>query len=92
LNPFPDRGRDLKTWLTEETGPTGKIEDAMRAAEYFYLSDKDALKILGEVHGAVSQWRQMARDIAVGMTAPELEAFEAAFEHEETRSAKQRLT
>jgi hypothetical protein len=24
LNPFPDKGRDPKTWLTEETGPTGK--------------------------------------------------------------------
>jgi serine/threonine-protein kinase HipA len=92
LNPFPDKGRNLKTWLTEETGPTGKIEDAMLAAEYFYLSNKDALKILGEVHGAVSQWRETAREIAVGMTAQELEAFEAAFEHEETRSAKQRLT
>jgi len=28
----------------------------------------------------------------VGMSAAESEAFEAAFEHEETRSAKRRLT
>jgi serine/threonine-protein kinase HipA len=91
LNPFPDKGRDLKTWLTEETGPTGKIEDAMRAAGYFHLTDELALKILGEVHGAVSRWRQVARDVAVGMTVQELEAFEAAFEHEEARSAKRLL-
>jgi serine/threonine-protein kinase HipA len=91
LNPFPDKGRDLKTWLTEETGPTGKIEDAMHAAGYFHLTDEHALRILGEVHGAVSRWRHVARDVAVGMTVQELEAFEAAFEHEEARSAKRLL-
>jgi serine/threonine-protein kinase HipA len=91
LNPFPDKGRDLKTWLTEETGPTGKIEDAMHAAGYFHLTDEHALRILGEVHSAVSRWRHVARDVAVGMTVQELEAFEAAFEHEEARSAKRLL-
>jgi serine/threonine-protein kinase HipA len=91
LNPFPDKGRDLKTWLTEETGPTGKISDAMHAAGYFHLTDEHAIKILGEVHGAVSRWRQVARNAAVGMTAQESEAFDAAFEHEEEQSAKQWL-
>lgn len=91
LNPFPDKGRDPKTWLTEETGPTGRIEDALRAASYFHLTDEGALRILGEVYMAVSRWRQVARSAAVGMSAAESTAFEAAFEHEETRSAKQRL-
>jgi serine/threonine-protein kinase HipA len=91
LNPFPDKGRDLKTWLTEETGPTGKIEDALNAAEYFHLADEDALRILGEVHSTVSRWKHLARDSAVGMTAAELESFEPAFEHEEMQSARQKL-
>ena len=91
LNPFPDKGRDLKTWLTEETGPTGKIEDALSAAGYFHLADEDALRILGEVHSTVSRWKQVGRDAAVGMTAAELESFEPAFEHEEMQSARQRL-
>jgi serine/threonine-protein kinase HipA len=91
LNPFPDKGRDPKTWLTEETGPTGKIEDALSAASYFHLTDEGALRILGEVHGAVSRWRQVARGAAVGMSAAESEVFEPAFEHEETRSAERRL-
>jgi len=91
LNPFPDKGRDLKTWLTEETGPTGKIKDAMHAAGYFHLTDEHAFKILGEVHGAVSQWRQVARNAAVGMSIQELESFDAAFEHEEAQIAKQWL-
>jgi len=33
----------------------------------------------------------VARGAVVGMSAAESEAFEAAFEHEETRSAKRRL-
>jgi serine/threonine-protein kinase HipA len=91
LNPFPDKGRDLKTWLTEETGPTGKIKDATNAAVYFHISDQDAHKILGEVQGAVSKWRQVATSVAVGMTFREMEAFDPAFEHAEAQSAKQLL-
>lgn len=91
LNPFPDKGRDPKTWLTEETGPTGRIEDALRAAPYFHLTDDEALHILGDVYGAVSRWRQVARSVGVGMTTAETEAFQPAFEHEETQSAKARL-
>jgi hypothetical protein len=34
--------RDRKTWLTEQTGPTGKINDAMHAARYFHLTDERA--------------------------------------------------
>jgi len=33
------------------------MDDATHAAGYFHLTDEHALKILGEVHGAVSQWR-----------------------------------
>jgi serine/threonine-protein kinase HipA len=91
LNPFPDKGRDPKTWLTEQTGPTGKIEDALQAASYFHLTDEEALCILGQVHHAVSHWRQMAKSAEVAMTAAETEAFEAAFEHEETQSAERTL-
>src|SRR5260370_21293406 len=88
LHPFRDKGRDPKTWLTEETGPTGKIEDALRAASYFHLTDEGALRILGEVHSAVSRWRQVARGAVVGMSAAASGAFEAAFVHEETPRAK----
>jgi len=91
LNPFPDKGRDPKTWLTEGTGPTGRIEDAMRAAAYFHLTDEESLRILGEVYSAFARWRQVAKNAAVGMTAAETAAYERAFEHEEAQSAKRRL-
>jgi hypothetical protein len=57
--------------LTEDSGPTGKTNDAMNTARYF--------------------GRQLARNVAVGMTIQELEVFDAAFEHEEEQSAKQWL-
>jgi serine/threonine-protein kinase HipA len=91
LNPFPDKGREPKTWLTEETGPTGAIQDAMQAASYFHLDKAGSLRILGEVYRAVSQWRKVARSVAVGMTSAELKAFERAFEHEETANARRLL-
>jgi hypothetical protein len=43
------------------------------------------------VRWPVERVARVARDVAVGMTVQELEAFEAAFEHEEAQSAKQRL-
>jgi hypothetical protein len=53
-----------------------------------FISRED---LLVAKHGAVSQWREVARNVAVGMTIQELEAFGAAFEHEEEQSAKQWL-
>jgi serine/threonine-protein kinase HipA len=64
---------------------------SLLAAPYFHLTDDGALRILGEVHSAVSRWRRVAKAAVVGMSATELEAFAPAFEHEETRSAKRRL-
>jgi hypothetical protein len=73
--------------FAEMRNPNGRI----RAASYFHLTDEGAMRILGEVHSAVSRWRQVARGAVVGMSAAESEAFEPAFDHEETRSAKRRL-
>ncbi len=37
LNPFPDKDQELKTWLTEETGPASSITEVMRVADHFWL-------------------------------------------------------
>lgn len=88
LNPFPDKDRELKTWLTEESGPTGSVDDAIAAAPYFHLAPDAARGILGEVLHAVTQWRTVAQSTGVDMTARELEAFAPAFEHEQLHAAK----
>lgn len=91
LNPFPDKERELKTWLTEETGPTGSVDDALAAAPFFHLDPAAALRIVGQVVQAVTGWREVAASTGVGMTPRETEAFEPAFEHGELRQARKRL-
>jgi len=87
VNPFPDKAGVLKTWISEE-GNQASIELAMSAAELFKLKLSRAKEIVGEVETAVSQWRTVARQKEVGMTAKESEAFEEAFEHEERNTAR----
>ena len=83
INPFPDRERELKTWISEETGPAASIDALMGAAAYFKLSKKRALEILAAVESAVSTWRTSGVDL--GMSAYELGQYADAFEHNERR-------
>jgi serine/threonine-protein kinase HipA len=89
LNPFPDRVRELKTWISAETGPEATIEALMSASAYFRITARRAKEILREVEQAVSGWRKAGR--ALGMTDRELESFADAFEHPE-RIAVQKMT
>ena len=91
LNPFPDKDRELKTWLTEETGPSGSIDEALAVASQFHLDRPVALKILSEVTHAVCAWRAVARTPAVAMSTREIEAFEPAFEHPGLAAARRSL-
>lgn len=92
LNPFPDKERELKTWLTEESGPSGSIDDALLAAPFFHLDPGAAARILGEVVRAVMQWQAVAMSPGVEMTSQETDAFVPAFEHEQLDLAKRRLS
>lgn len=83
LNPFPDKDRELKTWLTEATGPTDSVAEVVEAAAYFRLTRLAALEILAEVHQAVRGWKVLARSPAVGMTERDQRDVEPAFEHEQ---------
>ncbi len=89
LNPFPDKQRTLKTWISEDTGPEATIDAAMSAAQYFGLKKDEATKIVGEVEAAVAVWRNVAQEAE--MTPAEADQFAAAFEHAE-RKAAQKLT
>ncbi len=88
LNPFPDRARELKTWVSAETGPEATIEALMSANAYFRITARRAKEILREVEQAVSGWRKAGR--ALGMTNRELGSFADAFEHPE-RTAVQKM-
>jgi serine/threonine-protein kinase HipA len=60
LNPFPDRVRELKTWISEEHGPDASIEALMSVTPYFRIELSRAKNILAEVENAVSYWRRVA--------------------------------
>lgn len=77
LNPAPDRVRELKTWISEFTGPTASLVALRAVAPHFLLAPSRVSTILAEVHAAVSMWRAVGR--AQGMTEAELDAFAPAF-------------
>ena len=89
VNPFPERLRELKTWISEEAGPEATVEGLMSVTPYFRITKGRAQKILGEVEAAVAQWRREGR--AIGMTADELDQFSNAFEHAERAAARRAI-
>ncbi|MCG5055953.1 MAG: type II toxin-antitoxin system HipA family toxin [Myxococcales bacterium] len=86
VNPFPERVRELKTWISEETGPDASVDALLSVCAYFRLSPNRAREILAEVESAVGRWRTEGK--ALGMTKQELEAFADAFEHEQRVAAR----
>ena len=88
VNPFPDRDRESKTMLSDQTGPITDIDMLMAEARYFGLGDAAARKVLGEVCAAVSRWRQLAVSPEIGLTLKELGDFEQAFEHNQMERAQ----
>ena len=84
--PSPERARELKTWVPEETGPEATIEALMSVVPYFRIATPRAREMLAVVERAVSQWRAVGRGL--GMTATELDQFADAFEHSERAAAR----
>ncbi|HTE18244.1 MAG TPA: HipA domain-containing protein, partial [Armatimonadota bacterium] len=86
LNPFPDRVRELKTWITEDAGPEASVEALVAAAPYFQVGPDRTREILSNVERAISGWRDSA--LALGMTKVDVDQFADAFEHEERAVAR----
>ena len=86
INPFPERIRELKTWISPETGPDATIDALLSVASYFRIWLSRAKAIIGEVERSVAGWRDQGH--AVGMTEAELEPFATAFEHREREIAR----
>ena len=87
INPFPDKDRESKTWLSEQDGPITDVRMLLARAPYFALDKEQALAVLGEVHAAVANWRRVALSAEVGLRAADLNDFAPAFEHEQMEAA-----
>lgn len=88
MNPFPDKDRESKTWLSQALGPITSLEMLMGQAAYFKLSPAQARSVLAKVHLAVRDWRVTAAGPELGLTARDLEDFAPAFEHPQTQAAR----
>lgn len=86
LNPFPDRARELKTWISEDTGPEATIDALLSVAPYFRLTQARARAVVAAVNRAVARWREIGSKI--GMSRTELSQFDDAFEHAERVRAR----
>jgi serine/threonine-protein kinase HipA len=86
INPFPERLRELKTWVSEEAGPEATIDALMSVLPYFRIAMTRAREILAEVEKAVAGWQNEGR--ALGMTGNDLDSFAEAFEHAERATAR----
>jgi serine/threonine-protein kinase HipA len=90
INPFPERMRELKTWISEETGPEATIEALLSVIAYFRIPLASAKEILSDIERAVSGWRDKGQ--VLGMTNRELDQFAEAFEHPERKAARKAMS
>ena len=79
INPFPDKDRESKVWLSEEDGPITNTRMLLARCREFALTPEAARKVLDEVRAAVAGWREVALSPEVGLTQKELRGFEGAF-------------
>jgi len=91
INPFPDRERESKVWLSQQDGPIVDVGMLLARAADFSLTREQALSIVSEVVAAVVQWRQVALMPEVGLARSALDEIAPAFEHAQLEEARARL-
>lgn len=91
INPFPDKERESKTWLSEQTGPISDVADLMDQCTYFALTKVQALQVLSDVYHAVKNWKTTALSATVGLKPHELDDFAPAFEHDQMEKVQRLL-
>ena len=86
VNPFPDRARESKTWLSEAAGPITSLEPLLAAAPDFGLTRAE--EAAGTIAVRLAQWREIAMSTDVGLNEAELAECTPAFEHDDARAAR----
>jgi len=88
INPFPDKERESKVWLSEQDGPIVDVGMLLARAADFALTREQALSVVSEVVAAVTQWRQVALMPEVGLPRSALGEIAPAFEHAQLEEAR----
>ena len=81
LNPFPDKMRALKTWISQKSGEFASLDEALAISKSFELSNKEAKVILSEMRSIVSTWKSIAQNL--GMNARDVDQYAPAFAYHE---------
>ena len=88
INPQPYRRRQLETGISDLSGNVASIEAALEASPFFGVARDSAAVALSRMISTIDkEWR--AHCLAAGMTAEEIKRYEPAFDHEESRVARQ---
>lgn len=88
INPFPERERESKTWLAEDTGPINALEMLLDGADYFGIPRPQAEACAAAMAAKLRGWRELATSKEIGLTEAELDAFAPAFEHADAFAAR----
>jgi serine/threonine-protein kinase HipA len=88
VNPFPDKDRESKTWLSEASGPITSLEQLLSEATYFGLTRAEAETAAGGIAMKLAQWRQLAMSRGVGLGEEDLVKLAPAFEHKDAQAAR----
>src|ERR1700683_3246655 len=87
LNPNPDSGTRQLTTRIDFYSAQASVDALLNVAAYFRLDKIRAVEILAQVTRAVANWRKVGT--SHGMRQRDLDFMEPAFEHDETRKARQ---
>lgn len=89
LNPFPDKERESKTWLSEDTGPITSVRQLVALAPRFELSPQETKEVIVQVVQPIMRWKEIAMSAQIAMRQEELAAFQPAFESSALEEAKE---
>jgi serine/threonine-protein kinase HipA len=88
INPQPHRRRHLETGISEISGSAASIEAAVDAAPFFDIERDVAAGMASRMVATIDErWRACCA--AAGMSPGEIETYEPAFDHDESRIARQ---
>jgi serine/threonine-protein kinase HipA len=90
LNPSPDAGTKHLSIRIDFDSTLASLDTLMTVAPYFRLDNNSALGILAEVERPVARWRALA--VAHGLQQRDIEIMEPAFEHSESRLARELIS
>ena len=88
VNPFPDKDRESKTWLSESSGPITYLEQLLSEAPYFGLTRAEAETVAGGIAIKLADWRQLGASREMGLSEEELNQLAPAFEHSDAQTAR----